>query len=62
MAMTSDSSGVYRFDPDLYTQTLGYDGSANLTSISITVDGNTFKQTLGYTGSNMTSVSPWVKQ
>jgi YD repeat-containing protein len=62
MAMTYDQSGVYRFDPDQFTKTYGYDGSNNLTSITVTVDGNTFKQTLGYTSGNLTTEGPWVKQ
>lgn len=62
MALTFDSSGVFRFDPEQYTRTYGYDTNGNLTSESITVKGKTFTKTYGYTGSNMTTESPWVKQ
>lgn len=62
MALTFDVSGVYRFDPDQYTRTYGYDTNGYLTSESITVDGKTFTKSYGYTGSNMTTESPWVKQ
>lgn len=62
MAFTYDQSGVYKFDPDQYVKTYGYDGSNNLTSITVVVDGQTFKQMLGYTGGNLTTEGPWVKQ
>jgi len=47
---------------DELSQTLGYDGSSNLTSITVVYNGSTYVQTLTYTGNNLTAVSGWVKQ
>lgn len=46
-------------------QVLGYDGSGNLTSVTVTYpvgSANTYKQTLSYTSGNLTNVSVYVKQ
>lgn len=47
---------------DELAQVLAYDGSNNLTSITVTTGGATYIQTLTYTGSNLTGISVWVKQ
>lgn len=47
---------------DELAQVLAYDGSNNLTSITVTAGGTTYIQTLTYTGSNLTGISVWVKQ
>lgn len=47
---------------DSLAQTLGYDGSNNLTTITVSYDGNTYIQTFTYVGSNLTGISAWVKQ
>jgi YD repeat-containing protein len=45
------------------TQTLAYDGSGRLSTITVTQDGAQYQQTLGYDGATtrLTSVSAWVK-
>lgn len=47
---------------DSLAQTLAYDGSGNLSTITVSYGGNTYIQTLTYTGSNLTGISQWVKQ
>ena len=47
---------------DSLAQTLGYDGSNNLTTITVTYNGITYVQTMTYVGSNVTAISQWVKQ
>lgn len=43
-------------------QTLAYDGSGNLSTITVTDGTDTWTQTLTYTDGNLTGVSAWVKQ
>lgn len=47
---------------DSLAQTFGYDGSGNLTSITVNYGGNVYVQTLGYTSGKLTSQSQWVRQ
>lgn len=42
------------------SQTLGYDGSGNVTSMQVTYEGVTYTQTLTYTGGKLTNISRWV--
>lgn len=42
-------------------QTLGYDGSNNLTTITVTYLGHTYVQTFTYTGGNLTGVGQLVQ-
>jgi hypothetical protein len=65
--VASDNAIIF---PDDLAQTLGYDGSGNVTTITIVVPatpgttyaGGTYVQTLTYTSGNLTGVSKWVKQ
>ena len=43
-------------------QTLAYDGSGNLSTVTVAWQGNTYVQTLTYTSSKLTGVTVWVKQ
>jgi hypothetical protein len=47
---------------DSLAQVLGYDGSGNLTSVTVVYRGDTYVKTLTYTSGNLTGVSVWVKQ
>jgi len=40
----------------------GYDGSGNLTTITVIYRGNTYIQTFTYSGSNLVGSSNWIKQ
>ncbi len=62
-----DTGGVIASDGvlvpvDSLAQTMGYDGSNNLTTVTVTYLGNVYVQTLTYTGSNLTGVSRFIKQ
>lgn len=47
---------------DSLTQTLAYDGSGRLSTITVTQDGAQYRQTLSYDGAGkLASVSAWVK-
>lgn len=50
--------------PDSYAQTLAYDSSGNLSTVTVTSAlGNTYVQTLTYNASGqLTGQSKWVKQ
>lgn len=41
---------------------LAYDGSNNLTSMTVVYRGVTYIKTFTYTGSNCTNISAWVAQ
>ena len=60
LTVVADSRGD-AITPDSMAQTLGYDGSGNLTTVTVTDGTSTWVQTLTYTGSNLTGVSTWVK-
>ena len=65
--IASDSAVIF---PDNLAQTLGYDGSGNLTTITVvapaipgtTYVGGEYVQTLSYTSGKLTGVSRWIKQ
>lgn len=60
-----DSTGVYPIVIDGLPQVLTYAGpSGAISSILAGPDsgGFSYRQTFGYTGSNVTSISGWVKQ
>lgn len=60
-----DSTNSYLLHPDSLQQVLTYGGpSGAVDSVTVGPDaqGNSFKQTYTYTGSNITTISPWVKQ
>jgi hypothetical protein len=40
---------------------LAYDGSGNLSTITMTIGGTAWVKTLTYTGGNLTGVSGWVE-
>jgi hypothetical protein len=62
MAITVKAQGDGADLPlDTLDQTFAYSGG-NLTSISVSYNGNTYIQSFTYTGSDLTSVSGWVKQ
>ena len=48
--------------PDTLAQTLGYDASGNLKTITATDGTNTWVQTYTYAGGLLTGISAWVKQ
>lgn len=50
------------FDVDNLPQTLAYDGSNNLTSITITNGNTTWVKTFTYTSGLLTAISKWVRQ
>lgn len=43
-------------------QTLTSDANGNITGITVTYAGNTYKQTITYSGNTPATVSQWVKQ
>ena len=48
---------------DSLAQTMTYNAPGGLLdTITVSYAGNTYRQTLAYTGSNVTSMSGWVKQ
>ncbi|MFN3858101.1 MAG: hypothetical protein ACK4RV_10145 [Caulobacter sp.] len=59
--MVLDDQGV-AFDPDSLPQVLAYDGSGNLTSITVTEGPTVRVQTLTYTNGKVTGISQWVVQ
>lgn len=62
MSTIISASDGASFDLDSVAQTLAYDGSNKLTSITVVYRNNTYKQTYTYTAGNLTSISQWTLQ
>lgn len=57
--VASDGVIVY---PDNLAQVLAYDGSGNLSTVTVVAPSGTYRQTLTYTAGKVTNISTWVKQ
>ena len=61
MEMEAQSRGVVPQSSSDGSYVLAYDGSGNLSTVTMTVGGTAWVKTLTYTGGNLTGVSGWVE-